>query len=227
MSRPDTRDDPPATAPSWVASSEIASHVTAFIQAGGQSTRMGRSKAHLPLGSRRCIEHVATVAHQVIGRVIIVATHREEFEFLGLAVVSDRETGCGPLGGLVTALRWCPTPWALNLACDLPFVTEGLLRVLISHAHTGDAVVPLDAAGQPQPLCALYAVTCLPWASDLLRQGERSLRSLLSLIRVRFIPFDEISELSGSSDFFFDIDSPADYERARKMMAHREGFDWA
>lgn len=198
--------------------------VTAFIQAGGESRRLGRAKACLPLGSPLCIEYVVAAARRVTDNIIVIANDPADFEFLQLPIIPDIQPRCGPLGGLATALTHCPTSWALNLACDLPFVTDDLLKLLLTRARPEcDAVIPRDAVDQPQPLCALYSRTCLPVVRDLLGGGERSLRSLLPALTVCFIPFAEICNLPGASYFFLDIDTPDDYRRAQQVIALRGG----
>ncbi|HXF05568.1 MAG TPA: molybdenum cofactor guanylyltransferase [Blastocatellia bacterium] len=216
--------EPGATVHSPSQAGASAHDVTAFIQAGGESRRLGLAKARLSLGSHLCIEYVVEAARRVTDQIIVIANDPENFEFLQLPILPDLQPRCGPLGGLATALTHCPTSWALNLACDLPFVTEDLLKLLLTRAWSGcEAVVPRDAVDQPQPLCALYSRTCLPVVSDLLRKGERSLRSLLLALTVSFIPFAEICSLPGASYFFLDIDTPDDYRRAQQVIALRAG----
>jgi len=195
--------------------------INAFIQAGGRSTRMGRNKALLPLGGKPCLEWVIAAARAVTPEVTVVTSDPQVRAFCrewGIALASDHYPGVGPLAGLHAALAQCRGEVALVLACDLPFLTGEFLRFLRESFRGTEAVVPLDAEGHPQPLCALYAVACLPVVTDLIERGERRMGRVLEHFTVRFLAFSEIAHLPGAEAFFWDLDTPEDYRRARRYF---------
>lgn len=191
--------------------------VSIFIQAGGQSSRMGGNKALLPLGGQTCIERVLTVATQISPSVTIVANDANPYRFLNRPLISDMYPGIGPLGGIHAALHHCSTDWALILGCDLPFVTTPLLRYLIAQADGYDAVVPQSEDGRLQPLCALYARSCLSEVIRLIESQELAPRALFPRVRTRVVRWDELSSLPGAQWFFFDMNTPESYERAKAL----------
>src|SRR5579864_5782849 len=72
-------------------------------------------------------------------------------------IIIDRFGGRGPLGGIATALPRMETRLVFLVAADAPFVTAETLDELRSFWDPGlEAVVPVNAAGVLEPLCALY-----------------------------------------------------------------------
>lgn len=188
-----------------------------FILAGGLSSRMGTDKSRLRLGGRTFVELAASALAPIVERVSVVGS-RPGIESHGLFVVRDRHEDLGALGGLQAALAACVAPWAAVVSCDLPFVTHELFARLASLRGEGfDAVAPLQEDGRPQPLCALYAAgRCLEAAERLISTGELRPRVLLRSVHTRWVSFDELSDLEGSRRFFENVNTPADYEEAKK-----------
>ena len=193
--------------------------VEGFILAGGASSRMGRDKSSLRLGGRTFVERVAAALSQVTERVSVVSS-RHEGECSGLPVVRDVFADAGALGGIHSALLQARAPWAAVVSCDLPFVTGELLARLVSYAAGVEAVAPVQGDGRPQPLCALYARgPCLEISERLLRAGELRPRVLLKQVGTFWVEFEMLADLAGRELFFRNVNTPADYEEARRALA--------
>jgi len=190
-----------------------------FILVGGLSSRMGVDKSRLWLGRRTFVEIAAGALAAVTDRVCVVGS-RAGIESHGLPVVRDLYEGLGALGGLHAALAGCRTTWAAVVSCDLPFVTGELFERLASlRGDEVDAVAPVQEDGRPQPLCALDSpARCLEATERLIRTGELRPRVLLRAVRTRWVSFAELSDLDGSQHFFDNVNTPADFERARQRQ---------
>ena len=186
-----------------------------FILAGGASSRMGTDKAQLRLGGQTLVESVAGALCEIAGRIRVVSSRHGE-ELCGLGVVPDFYEDCGALGGLHSALAHAEASWVAVASCDLPFVTGDLMRRLTSFVEEGvEAVVPVQADGRVQPLCALYERRpCLEIVERLLREGERRPRVLVAQARTRLADFGLLADLPGSQLFFRNLNSPDDYAQA-------------
>jgi molybdopterin-guanine dinucleotide biosynthesis protein A len=186
-----------------------------FILAGGASSRMGEDKSRLNLGGRTFVESAAEALRAVATRVSVVSS-RPGAESHGLTVVPDLRVGLGALGGLHAALKSCRAEWAAVVACDLPFVTGGLLvRLASMRANTLDAVAPLQEDGRVQPLCSFYrARLCAERVEELIGTDELRPRVLLSRVRTRLVAFEELRDLEGSGRFFLNVNTPEDYARS-------------
>jgi molybdopterin-guanine dinucleotide biosynthesis protein A len=198
--------------------------VEGFILVGGASSRMGRDKSRLMLGSQTTVDRIAEAMADVAIRVRLVGGRDNRNRFESVADLAD---SWGPLGGIQAALHAAEAEWCIVIACDLPFVSGGLLRRLLglrsNKTENFDAVVPIQADDYPQPLCAVYRrLPCLDAADQSIRTGDHSPRALLDRVKTLYIPFAEISDLSGASNFFFNINTPENYERAQQLCQNPE-----
>ena len=131
------------------------SHVTGYILAGGQSSRMGRDKALLPIGSRTLIELVMKRIQPLVDHVVVIGHPRNVQplgELLKRKVLTDLKPGCGPLMGIYTGLMQTETALNLFLPCDMPWVEGRLIERLLKACH-GEArvVASLHPAQGVQP----------------------------------------------------------------------------
>lgn len=196
--------------------------VEGFILVGGASSRMGQDKSRLTLGGRTTVERIAEAMADIASRVHLVGGTDDQNQ---CASVPDLTESWGPLGGIHAALHAAEAEWCIVIACDLPFVSSGLLRKLLelgsNTTERSDAVVPIQADDYPQPLCAVYRrLPCLDAAEQSISNGEHSPRALLDRVKTRYVPFAEISDLAGASNFFFNINTPENYERAQQLWEY-------
>jgi len=194
--------------------------VEGYILVGGASRRMGRDKAQLVLGGRTFVERIANELSFVASSVSLVGARND---FPSLKNIADVHEHWGALGGIHAALTAAETDWVVVVACDLPFVTTQLFAHLKNHADdTVDAVVPVQADGRPQPVCALYRrSTCLPEIDKLVAAGEHTPRALLADVRTRYVEFLELCDLPAAEHFFFNVNSPADLKKAQAILSRQ------
>ncbi|HEX8242385.1 MAG TPA: molybdenum cofactor guanylyltransferase, partial [Longimicrobium sp.] len=173
----------------------------------------------------RIVERVRGAVAEVVHDVVLIANEPALFADLHLPTRGDRTPGLGALGGIETALRWAMEigrSGALCVACDMPFISPGLLRRIEERAGAGDAdaVVP-ESIGRRgfEPLCAWYSVDCLPAVERALAGEERSLHALLEAVRVARIPLDEVRRYGDPEVVFLNVNTPGDLRRAIEIDA--------
>lgn len=194
--------------------------IEGFILMGGASRRMGTDKAALELGGQ---EFLARIAQELARATQSVTTVGAKRVVGHLPNVADVYAEWGALGGLHAALAACKAEWAAVVACDLPFVTGELFVRLALLRENFDVVIPVQPDGRVQPLCALYRqAACLPVAVRLIETGERRPRALLEHTRTRRVAPHELADLPGAHLFFTNVNTPEDYERARKAVPSDE-----
>jgi molybdenum cofactor guanylyltransferase len=185
-----------------------------IILAGGQSRRMGTDKALLRLtpDSPRLIELAVNTLAPLTASIIISANTPDKYAWLNLPVVPDNFPGCGPLAGLEATLSITPTTWNFALACDMPQVQPSLLSYLWERAQTSSvvAVVPLDRAGLPQPLCAIYNQAALPYIRTQLKSGNFKLRTWLETAPVLWLKAQELLSFDSTLASFRNLNTPDD-----------------
>lgn len=218
-----------------------------FITAGGQSARMGEDKAWLELQGRPLIAHLVEALLPVTSNLAIIANH-EEYKKLGFPVFADTHQGIGPLEAIRTAMANSATPNFILVGCDMPFVTSELLSFLITrmaeksptpskfiHHQENDkqtnaaasssaplAIVPLNAAARPEPLCAIYSTQALQCVTQLLDSGVRKVSVLFENIPTRFVGFAEIQHLHNAQYVFQNLNTPEDFAATIKIFSALE-----
>lgn len=191
--------------------------VDAFILVGGRSSRMGKDKSGLRFGDRSALALIAASLEVVSHTIRTVGGAPSAVE--GLPNIADAHDKWGPLAGIEAALSNSNSEHCLIVACDLPFVTGKLFERLIELTDHSAAIVPLQSDGRPQPLCAIYRRTpCLTAARKAIADGEHSPRALLDQVRTRYVSFSELSDLDGSEYFFFNVNTPENYEQAQQIF---------
>ncbi|MGH9773463.1 MAG: molybdenum cofactor guanylyltransferase [Candidatus Acidiferrales bacterium] len=190
-------------------------HAAAFILAGGASTRMGRDKALLEIGGQPMLLHVAKIVEPLVGSPEVIGAP-ERYSHLGLRVSADDFPGCGPLGGIATALGHSQREWILVLGCDLPHLTPAWLEYLIKRAGASraGALIPMSDTGY-EPLCAMYSKRAEAAMVRALGAGVRKVMLGLAEVEVTTIAPGESNKFDSDGRLFKNINSPADYEEAR------------
>jgi molybdopterin-guanine dinucleotide biosynthesis protein A len=197
--------------------------VEGFILVGGRSSRMGTDKSCLQFGGQTSVARIAAELRSVTQRISLVGPGRAD-SGPDLKIVPDTHEHWGALGGIHAALNACRADWALIVACDLPFVTRDLCSRLrtLSQKDLPDAVVPIQPDGRPQPICALYRrEPCLLEAEKLIASGEHTPRALLANVKTRCVQPEELIDLPGAENFFFNVNTPEDYELAKQICQSR------
>ena len=187
--------------------------LTAFIVAGGKSTRMGRDKAFLEVGGRTLLARALDSAGAV-ARDVRIAGDARKFAAFG-PVVEDVYRESGPLGGIHAALVNSDTELNLMLAVDLPFVQPKFLEYLILRARDRDAVVTVPrAGGGSQPLCAVYRRSFAEVADRALRSGRNKIDALFAEVETQMLGEEELSQAGFSGEMFRNLNTPSEWEQA-------------
>lgn len=195
------------------------------VMAGGQSSRMGRDKAFVTVGGRPLIEHVlARVSDLGQVETFIVGPHTPGYVALGLPLVNDLQPGAGPLGGIFTALSVAQTEQVVIVACDVPFVSAGLVVQMVAWMATGewDVVVP-RVGGRPQALVAVYSNACRVVIAAALQRGVRKVTAFYEHVRVRYVDEAEIAVHDRDGVGFMNLNTPADVAQAERWMMKKQG----
>jgi molybdopterin-guanine dinucleotide biosynthesis protein A len=188
--------------------------LTAFVLAGGKSTRMGEDKAFLVLEGRSLLARALDLAGTVT-RDVRVAGEAAKFAAFG-PVVEDVYPHRGPLGGIHAALRNSGSELNLMLAVDLPFVEPRFLEYLVEQARASSSMVAVPrAAGGWQPLCAMYRLEFAAVAEKSLRAGRNKIDALFSEVETREITEEELLRENFSPDMFRNLNTREEFERAK------------
>src|ERR1044071_5216314 len=125
----------------------------------------------MDVGGRRIIDRVVGALAAASDDLLIVTNTPELYVTLGLPMVPDAFPDHGSLGGIYSGLAAARGDVAFTVACDMPFLSGDVIRLVVSRAGDADVVAPL-VAGQWQTLHACYAKACLGPMERKLRAGR-------------------------------------------------------
>lgn len=184
------------------------------ILAGGRGARLGGSKPQVELCGRPLIAYGLEAARSTGLEVAVVAKRRTVLPVLDARIVYEADEPQHPICGILAALRATGGP-VVALASDMPFVTPALLSRLAT-APERLALPRLD--GELHPHVARYAPELAPWLEGSMARDEPLQRAVRAL-QPRLVDERELSHLGDPGRLLFNINTPADLERARRLLA--------
>ena len=200
-----------------------AAPLTALLLTGGRSSRMGMNKALLSLspGGPPVVSLAVERLRQVADEVLLVGSDPEPYAFLRLPQVPDAYPGAGSLGGIYSGLRAARNPFALAVACDMPFLSVPLLRYMASEPREYDVLIPV--LEEPEPMHAIYGRACLPWMQERLEAGRYKIIGWFDRARVRRLERETVRRYDPDERSFFNMNTPEEWERAKAMLGEGAG----
>ena len=193
--------------------------IIGLLLAGGESRRFGSPKAFATYHNKPFYQVVLNQLHPIVDEATIVTKENLLNEFRlktaeNVKVITDEVDfqGMGPLAGIYSGMNQTNGNYYLTVACDMPYLTEGLFSLLIEDLSIHPdamAIVPVSS-GRRQPLCALYHSSCQPVIEELLLSGKRRMEDLLKSIDLHFI------EVENREKQFSNVNTPEEYKLVQK-----------
>lgn len=203
----------------------IAGAVTGIVLAGGRSSRMGSDKAALLLEGRTLLQLAADalVASGVRELVLVGAPGRPlpGIEVpVPVLVTQDPVEGEGPLQGILAGLECAPSPVALVVGCDMPYLEPRLLALLASQALEGRRlVVPLHH-GRPEGLCSAWRTDAIEVVRAHLEAGDRAVMSVAADLDALRLPPEAYAACDPTGRSFANLNTPDDLTSASVAADH-------
>jgi molybdopterin-guanine dinucleotide biosynthesis protein A len=189
----------------------VVQNASAFILAGGKSSRMGEDKAFLRLGGRTLLEIAQELASGVCGKAFVVGD-RARF---GPEAIEDIFPDSGPLGGIHAALAATKADLNLVIAVDTPFLEPKFLQWMLHRAATTHSIVTVPhLASGFQPLCAVYRRSFKSFAEEALKAGKFKIDPLYEKVRTQPITDAELNHLAFDLRMFDNLNTRVEFDRA-------------
>ena len=191
------------------------------VLAGGRSRRFGRPKVLAQVGDRPLGSWSVRALEGAGLPVGVVSAEEGVGEVLGVPSRPDLQPGLGPLGGLWTALDWARErgdDGVFLLACDMPLVTDGVVRLLLGRPDGASAVVPFGPDGV-EPLCALYRLSCIAAVEKRVTSGDLSLHGLLHGVDAALVDRGLLAGVVDPNTCFLNVNTVADVAKAEKILS--------
>ena len=181
------------------------------VLAGGKSTRMQQDKRQLEVDGRTMLEASTALIAAMPQRMISVS-REDEAEFPGFETIRDEHDGVGPLEGITRSLEASRQPWTLFLTCDMPLLTDKLLRLFLSFPK-GDADAFLfEADGRMQmfPLL-LRTENAVRAMQEAMEMDERKVQDAIGKrLKVKTIRAEDYKFFAPR--MLWNINTPEDYK---------------
>ncbi len=207
----------------------LGRNVVGVILVGGAGRRMGRDKTQMRLGGRPVVSYLAeqlAIRTEEVWAIGRSSAGAELPQFVQWHL--DLRPGCGPLGGIATALQLAgaassagregtgkgsgAAKAALVLACDMPFVSGHMLDRLLE-ARQPDrpaSVFRNPMTGRIEPMPAIYEPMAIEAIDRALGDGRLAVTELLEAIGAHVIDVPE-----GLADELSNVNTPEDLQAAQ------------
>lgn len=211
------------------AAGEALPPLTVAVQAGGESRRMGRSKATVPFGGRPLICRLVERVDPVADEILITTNEPENLGFLDampqrpkIRLERDLCDCRGSLRGLFTALSKARHDYVAVCACDMMDVSHELFAAELRRMVEGgfDVVVPVNDQGF-EPFHAVYRrVSCLRAVERNLADGQKSMKSVVTSpdLSVCRYTMREVYEVVPDGGCFANCNTPEELARAEARV---------
>jgi molybdenum cofactor guanylyltransferase len=216
--------------------------VTAFVLAGGESSRMGRDKALVPFaGQPLIVRSLATLREARLDSAIAGA--RAALEGYAPVIpdpVPAAAAASGPLAGICAALASTTARRCIFLPIDLPLLPASLLAYLIRRAQlTGAPITLASVSGFAQTFPAVIDCFLLPLLQAELDSGRNGcfaafraaasvLSRPLSIVPVEFLAQSgHVAHPASLPPFrwFLNVNAPDDLRRAETLITRQGKSD--
>ena len=201
--------------------------LTVVIQAGGESRRMGQSKATVPFLGEPLLTRIIGRVSCVADELIITTNEASKLGFVSeldipcpVRLVHDTCDVRGSLRGLQTAFEAASKELVAVVACDMVFASARLIvaEASVAHAEHVDAVVPGNKFGF-EPFHAVYRKdACLAAVVESLELGRTRARDFFDLVKVRPFMSDEVTRAVPQRGCFINVNTPEELARVESLI---------
>ena len=82
-------------------------NILGVVLAGGKSHRFGRDKSQVKLQDKLLIDYILNEIISEFKEILIIANENINFKYSKkISITQDFKVGLGPLGGVLTAMKW-------------------------------------------------------------------------------------------------------------------------
>lgn len=191
--------------------------------AGGGSTRFGRDKALVEIDGMAMLLRMRMLLSSVAQPVNVIAPPLR-YAALGIASMSDRWEGQGPLAGIITALLASrenakAAEWNLIVGCDMPFLTREWLSYLVERSlvSAAEVVAPRSAQGL-EPLCACWRTSAAAKLQSVFGGGVRKITEAMKSLEMEVVDEADWKRFDTAGRLFWNMNTTADFDEAKRIL---------
>ncbi len=195
--------------------------ILGVVLAGGKSKRLGRDKSQVKLGDKILIDHILSEIIDLYKDILIVTN--EPIKFLNsnkIYLTSDIKKHMGPLGGVMTAMKWIKEnkseyEWISTFPVDTPFFKKEHLNKFYKEINLDESnLFFMKSKNTRHNIFGLWSIKLFEKLKKSLDKGERKVELWANEIGVKTINF----EFDNNKDPFFNINTEEDLINAKNIL---------
>jgi len=194
-------------------------NILGVVLAGGKSQRFGEDKSQAKLHGKILIDYIISEIIDQFNEVLIVTNNNIKFQKSDkISKTNDLKEGLGPLGGVLTAMRWIKDQnksykWISTFPSDTPFFTNEELQFFYKKIDIQKSKLFFIKNNKTRHnIFGLWSIDLMDKLESDLQKGERKVEVWADSVGVEMINFD-----FENKDPFFNINTKKDLEIAHNM----------
>ena len=195
-------------------------NILGVVLAGGKSQRFGQDKSQVKLQNKLLIDYILEEIVDEFKEVLIIANEQIKFmQSQNISVTKDFKSGIGPLGGVLTAMKWIKEnnksyKWISTFPSDTPFFTKKELKYFYKKIEINESkLFFIKSKDTRHNIFGLWSVSLIEKLEADIMKGERKVEIWADSIGVKTVNIDY-----KKPDPFFNINTKEDLEMAVKEI---------
>jgi len=186
--------------------------INGLVLTGGKSRRMNRDKKQINYHGKAQQKFMFDLLNSQLTKTYYSVREIEEMQNQDLCI-SDSFEGLGPYGGILSAFRFDPNSAWLVTACDQPFLTTDIIKMLIEKRNPSKVATAFHnpETDYPEPLVTLWEPKAYMYFLHFLGLGYSCPRKVLINADIELIELEDASVLRN-------VNTPEEYEIAAKEL---------
>ena len=193
--------------------------ILGVVLAGGKSQRFGQDKSQVKLNGKILIDYILSEIIDEFKEILIVTNQSISFmSSKKITVIEDFKKGLGPLGGVLSAMKWIKDnnkeySWISTFPVDTPFFTKKELKIFYNDIKIeNNKLFFIKDKNTRHNIFGLWSLDLMDQLETDLYNGERKVEIWANSIGVSTvnIKYKNINP-------FFNINTIDDLEKAKKI----------
>ena len=196
------------------------SNILGVVLAGGKSQRFGEDKCQVKLGDKLLIDYILSEIVEEFKEVLLISNNKIKYNHSNkISLVEDIKKGLGPLGGILTAMKWIKKnnksyKWISTFPSDTPFFKKQILNNFLEEIKNyEDKLFFINSNDTRHNIFGLWSIDLLERLEKDLDNGERKVEMWANKIGVK-----SINMKFENKDPFFNINTKEDLIKAEEYL---------
>ena len=195
-------------------------NILGVVLAGGKSQRFGRDKSQVKLQGKLLIDYILNEIVSEFNETLIIANKSINFmQSKKISTTKDVQSGLGPLGGVLTAMKWIKEKnkkykWISTFPVDTPFFTKKELKFFYKNININKSkLFFIRNKNTRHNIFGLWSLDLMEKLQNDLTKGERKVEIWADSVGVSIINIDY-----KKPDPFFNINTKEDLNEATEIL---------